>query len=100
MNRKSFVILLLLGFVCATLAHAEPWHDGQVKKVELSRARIVLRHGELTELDMPPMTMSYRVALPTQVERLQPGDEVEFQAAKVDGYYTVTALRPKSATKP
>ncbi len=97
MNRQRFVALLLTSFIAglAQASGSQTWHVGQVKKVDPVRQRLVLRHGELPEFDMPPMTMAYRVADAQWLESLRPEDEVEFQAAKVGGYYTLTELRRK-----
>jgi Cu(I)/Ag(I) efflux system periplasmic protein CusF len=73
-------------------AHAQAY-EGEVRKIEKAQGRITLRHGELKDLDMPPMTMVFRVGNPVLLEGLTVGDRVRFDAAKVGGSYTVTAIR-------
>ena len=46
----------------------------------------------LFDLMMPPMTMVFRVKDPKMLDGLAVGDRVRFDAAKVDGNYTVTAI--------
>ncbi|HYN58780.1 MAG TPA: copper-binding protein [Rubrivivax sp.] len=76
----------------ATLtAHAQAY-DAEVVKVDKAQGKITLRHGEMKALDMPPMTMVFRVSNPALLERVAVGDKVRFDAAKVDGTYTVTAI--------
>ena len=41
---------------------------------------------------MPPMKMAFRVADPKWLQTLQVGDKVKFDAAKVNGQFTVTAI--------
>lgn len=67
-------------------------YDGEVRKIDKAQGKITLRHGELKALDMPPMTMVFRVADPALLERVAVGDKVRFDAAKLDGHYTVTSI--------
>ena len=77
--------------LAATGAHAQSY-DGEVRRIDKSQAKITLRHGELKALDMPPMTMVFRVTDPAMLDRVAVGDKVKFDVAKIDGVYTVTAL--------
>jgi Cu/Ag efflux protein CusF len=72
-------------------AHAQAY-EGEVRKIEKAQGKITLRHGELKGLEMPPMTMVFRVSNPAQLDSLAVGDKVKFDAAKVGGNYTVTAI--------
>lgn len=40
---------------------ATPLTDGVVKKVDAQNGKITLAHGEIANIKMPAMTMSYRV---------------------------------------
>jgi Cu/Ag efflux protein CusF len=55
---------------------------------------MTLRHGPIANLDMPAMTMVFRVADPAMLEQVQPGDKVRFKADRVEGQMTVTAIEP------
>lgn len=87
---KNWFAAAALGL--AALAAQAQAYEGEVRKIEKAQAKITLRHGELKALDMPPMTMIFRVANPTLLDNLAVGDRVRFDAAKVDGNYTVTAI--------
>jgi len=76
----------------ATLTAYAQAYDAEVVKVDKAQGKITLRHGEMKALDMPPMTMVFRVGNPALLERVAVGDKVRFDAAKVDGNYTVTAI--------
>lgn len=91
-----------LGAVCAALAAsavmaqaALPLTEGEVRKVDREAGKVTLKHGEIKNLEMPPMTMVFRVHDPKLLEPLSPGDQVGFQAEKVDGQFTVTAIEKK-----
>ncbi len=76
----------------AALAAQAQAYEGEVRKIEKAQGKITLRHGELKALDMPPMTMVFRVGNPALLDNLAVGDRVKFDAAKVGGNYTVTAI--------
>lgn len=66
--------------------------DGTVKKVDKAQGKITIQHGPLANLDMPAMTMIFRVQDPALLDRVKPGDTIHFQAEKVNGRLTVTRL--------
>ena len=69
-----------------------PLSDGEVRKVDLVRGKVTLRHGPLSNLDMPAMTMVFTAADPRMLEGLKQGDKVRFTADKKDGTFIVTAI--------
>ena len=89
MNRGMAAALLALA---AGTAQAQAY-DGEVMKIDKAQTKITLKHGELKGLDMPPMTMVFRVQDAKQLDSLAVGDRVRFDATKVGGAYTVTAIR-------
>jgi Cu(I)/Ag(I) efflux system protein CusF len=96
MRRLAIAVLLSLPFLVpahADDAHHKPFGDGEVRRVDKDAQKITLRHGPLAELDMPqPMTMVYRVKDPAMLDKVKPGDKVRFQAAKINGIFTLTAI--------
>ena len=68
--------------------------EGEVRKVDLEQGKVTLRHGPLTNLDMPAMTMVFTAADRKLLAGLKQGDKVRFTAARKDGTYIVTAIEP------
>jgi Cu(I)/Ag(I) efflux system periplasmic protein CusF len=66
--------------------------DGEVRKIDKAQSKITLKHGEIKNLEMPPMTMVFRVKEPKLLEALTVGDKVKFAAEKIDGNYVVTQI--------
>jgi Cu/Ag efflux protein CusF len=88
---KRFALLGAL--LAATAAGAQaPATNGQVTKIDKANARVTIKHGEIKHLDMPPMTMVFRVRDPKLLEGLAVGDPVRFTAERVDGNFTVTSI--------
>lgn len=67
--------------------------EGEVRKVNREAGKVTLRHGPLTNLDMPAMTMVFAVAEPALLDGLKEGDRVRFAADQKDGALRVTAIR-------
>ena len=66
--------------------------DGEVRKVDKDAKKITLRHGELKQLDMPPMTMVFQVKDPALLDKVKAGDKVKFRAQNSGGTMIVTDI--------
>jgi Cu(I)/Ag(I) efflux system protein CusF len=66
--------------------------EGEIRKVDKEAAKLTIKHGPLTELNMGAMVMVFRVKDKAMLEQVAVGDKVRFAAARVDGALTVTAL--------
>lgn len=66
--------------------------DGEVRKIDRDTQKITLRHGEIKNLDMPGMTMVFRVADAALLDTVKVGDKVKFNVEKRDGALVITAL--------
>lgn len=75
-------------------AAAEPLSEGEVRKVDKDAGKVTIKHGPLANLDMPPMTMVFRVKEPAMLDQVKAGDAIRFKAEKIGGNYTVTELQP------
>ncbi len=71
-----------------------PFTDADVRKVDLSAQKITLRHGEIKNLDMPPMSMVFQVKNPALLEKVKAGDKVKFTAEQIGGALVVTDIQP------
>ncbi|MCU0813300.1 MAG: copper-binding protein [Burkholderiaceae bacterium] len=86
------LLLTTVALVVSVGTAAAQTADGEVRRIDKAQGKITLRHGEIKSLEMPPMTMVFRVQDPAMLERVAVGDKVKFDAAKIDGNYTVTAI--------
>ncbi len=75
-------------------AAAGPKSEGEVRKIDRAQGKVTLRHGPIQNLDMPAMTMVFRVADGKLLDGLKEGDKVRFTAVQVNGVTTVTAIEP------
>lgn len=66
--------------------------DGEVRKVDKDAGKLTIKHGPIPSMDMPPMTMVYRVKDAAMLDQVKAGDRIRFDAEKVGGAYTVTKI--------
>ncbi len=84
---------LVLAMSSAAMA-AMPMVDGEVRKIDMSAKKITLKHGEIKNLDMPPMTMVFQVKDPAMLEKVKVGDKVQFTVENANGAMTVLSIEP------
>ncbi|MEO8154453.1 MAG: copper-binding protein [Rhizobacter sp.] len=104
---KSVQLIAAAFLVVATLARAEPppssppiagasaslpMTRGEVRKVDKEQGKLTLRHGPIANLEMPGMTMVFRVSDPNMLNNLKEGDKVRFSADRVNGAITVISI--------
>ena len=66
--------------------------EAEVRKVDGAAGKITLKHGEIKNLGMPPMTMVFQVKDPAFLAQVKAGDRVHFTADKIKGAYTVLSI--------
>jgi protein SCO1/2 len=70
-------VLICAGFAAGCQSAPEKHYPiaGEVISTDAGKTLITVKHGDIPGL-MPAMTMTYQVAEPKQIERLQPGDKI------------------------
>lgn len=89
---KTLTMTALALALTGTLALAETFTKGVVKKVDAEAGKVTIIHEELVNLDMPAMTMVFR-ADDDVIAQMAEGEEIEFTADRVEGKLKVTALK-------
>lgn len=72
--------------------HATPLSEGVVRKVDKAQGKLTLKHGPLENIDMPGMTMVFRVQDANWLDQVKPGDTIRFRADRMNGTFTVTTF--------
>ena len=103
---NRFVLAAVLGASLATVAaHAQmsmpaasaaapaDYTDAEVRKIDKENKKITLKHGEIKNLGMPPMTMVFEVKDAAALEKVKPGDKVRFKAMNEGGKMTVVDIQ-------
>lgn len=79
--------------VTSSAAQASVMTDGVVRKTDVANGKITLKHGPITNLDMPGMTMVFRVLPPTLLNGVKAGDTVKFHVESINDALTVTQIQ-------
>ncbi len=77
----------------ASAAPAPDMSEGEVRKVDKETKKITLKHGDIKNLDMPPMTMVFNVSDPALLDKVKPGDKVRFKASNDAAKLTITDIQ-------
>jgi Cu(I)/Ag(I) efflux system periplasmic protein CusF len=78
--------------VATSSVEKKPMAEGEIKKVDKESGKVTIKHGEIKNLDMPPMTMVFRVKDAAMLDKVKAGDKINFSAEKLNGNYTVTEV--------
>ncbi|KQX16126.1 copper-binding protein [Ensifer sp. ENS07] len=73
-------------------AQAAEFTKGVVKKIDTKAKKVTIDHEDLKNLDMPAMTMVFRVD-DAVLAKLKEGASIEFVADRVNGKLTVTEIK-------
>ncbi len=66
--------------------------EAEVRKVNKDQGKITLKHGDIKNLNMPGMTMIFKIKDPAMLNGIVPGDNVTFTADRINGDIVVTSL--------
>ena len=69
----------------ASAVQAAPLSDGLIKKIDKAAGEVVIQHGQLDSIGMPPMTMAFGVADKNWLNKLKTGDKIRFAAEMKGG---------------
>ncbi len=81
-----------LGAVAAITVQAqEARSKGEVRRIDVENGKITLKHGAISALELPAMTLVYLIE-PSLLLNIAPGDQVSFVATRKDGQYVVISI--------
>lgn len=92
-KRNTFLIAAVSLAFGAVAAAAQEYTAGEVTKIDEKQKKLTIRHEELSNLDMPAMTMVFVVAKDSMIEEVKVGQKIEFTADRVNGRITVTDIK-------
>jgi Cu/Ag efflux protein CusF len=77
----------------AAPAAATAMSDGEIRRIDLERGTVLLKHGDIPNLGMGAMTMGFKLKDPASARELKVGDKVKFTAEQQGETLIVTQIR-------
>lgn len=68
--------------------------EGEVRRIDAGQGKITIRHGEIKNLQMPPMTMVFKVRDPAMLDAVKKGDRILFRALQENGDLVIIEIAP------
>jgi Cu(I)/Ag(I) efflux system protein CusF len=106
MKTKNLPVLcaLLLSLALPVLGYAQTSADasatqplvltaGEIKRVDLDGGKVTIKHGEIKNLEMPPMTMVFVAKDRSQLASLKAGDKVNFVVLNEAGKFIAAEIQ-------
>lgn len=96
MKHQLIMAAVVLGLFAGSPAAqtGEALTTGEVRRVDKGAERITLRHERIENLDMPPMTMVFRVRDPAMLDQVKVGERIRFAAEDIKGAITLIRIEP------
>ncbi len=93
MKMKMMTTVLAFAMSISVPAWAAEMTKGEVQKVDEKLMKVTIKHEALKNLDMPAMTMVFKIPDAAILAKLKAGAAVKFVADRVNGQLTVTEVQ-------
>ena len=67
--------------------------SGTVSKIDAGKGTVTIAHGPVSTMNWPAMTMSFKAKDKALLEKVKPGDKVDFEFVQQGRDYVVTAVK-------
>lgn len=67
--------------------------SGKVTKVDAAQGSVTIAHGPVPSMNWPSMTMSFKAKDKAMLNKVKPGDEVQFSFVQSGKDHTITELK-------
>jgi len=89
----NLAVAASLMLALAGTAFAAEFTKGKIKKLDEKAGKVTIIHDELKNLEMPAMTMVFKIGDGVDAAGLKEGSDIEFVADRVNGKLTVTEVK-------
>jgi Cu/Ag efflux protein CusF len=66
--------------------------SGEVRRVDAAAGKVAIKHGAISDLGLPAMTLVYHAA-PSLLAGIKPGDKVTFTAKRENNQYVILSIK-------
>jgi Cu/Ag efflux protein CusF len=68
-------------------------YDGEIRRIDTAKGTVLIKHGEMKELGMGPMTMGFKLKDASLGAGLKAGDKIRFSAEQKGEELIVTRIQ-------
>ncbi|MDP2135531.1 MAG: copper-binding protein [Sulfuritalea sp.] len=86
------VSLILCTVPALAATAASGMSEGVIKKLDRAAGKLAIAHGEIANLKMPPMTMSFKARDAAMLKDFKEGEKIRFRAVDAKGVLTVDSI--------
>lgn len=87
-------IVAALGVTSFAQAQVEAKASGEVRRIDAGKGKIAIKHGAISDLKLPAMTLVYNIA-PALLQQVNAGDQVNFTAKHENNQYIILEIKAK-----
>lgn len=95
---KRTLVSVLLGTLAVVsspaISQVNEMTNGVVRKIDLENSKITIKHEEIKNLDMPPMTMVFQLKNKMLLDKVQVGETVKFTVVQEGVKLVITDIKP------
>ena len=66
---------------------------GKVTKIDKEKGSVTIAHGPVASMNWPSMTMSFKAKEKAMLDKVKPGDQVEFSFVQSGKDHTITEIK-------
>lgn len=67
--------------------------SGKVTRVDPAKGSVTIAHGPVPSMNWPPMTMSFKAKDKAMLDKVKPGDQVQFSFVQSGKDHTITEIK-------
>jgi Cu/Ag efflux protein CusF len=91
--RSPIIAVIAVAALTSVASASSHLIKGTVTKIDAAAQKMTIRHGPIKKFDMDDgMTMVFRVKDPAMLKQVKPGEEIQFDADRINGAFTVIEL--------
>ncbi len=90
----SIMLGTLIVISTPAISQTSEMTDGVVRKIDRENSKITIRHEEIKNLDMPPMTMVFQLKNKMLLDKVQVGETVKFTVVQEGVKLVITDIKP------
>lgn len=91
--KRIFISIAAAALSAVAFAQASHKASGTVSSVDRDRGKVTIKHGPVPSLNWPAMNMAFGVKDKALLDKVKPGQKIEFSFVELGRDYVVTEVK-------